>query len=138
MCLNIKGTVSFIAKEDIICYKFFEEGHRPDGTPAMVSPYRRECIWEPGETKTEERHILPRKDITLHGDYVIGEGYFHSFVSMANARFCANTMNMVYGKRYALWECIIPKGTKYYAGWTDNGESSYASMALRPVEEIKI
>lgn len=135
MCLVIKDDIGFIATEDIVVYKVFEINRQH----AMVSPFFGHCVWKPGVVKTEEVHESHPKPVRdyFYGKYLLGEGYFHSYALFSTARRTASTWTSMDKNRPVIWKCVIPKGTEYYKGWTNIGERSYASKALKPVEEIK-
>lgn len=123
MCLqNYSGKK--IATENIVCYKVLVKNK--DGKLRSCF-YRHEWVFG---TEYEEKE-------TITDFYEIGKGAFHSYKNLQDA---IDNYNIVRGS-WALMggdideiivvECIIPKGTEYYYGYTLDEEPSYASKKIK-------
>lgn len=125
MCLYVKSNHYCVAENDIECYKFFEmlRGGR------IASPYYHDCIWKPGELKVKKQSFQVSMSM-------VGEGFFHSFVHYNVALSCGAYFIMGTNSALTIWKCVIPKGAEYYYGLTAGNFPSYASRALKLVEEI--
>jgi hypothetical protein len=111
------------AADDIIVYKFLE--NKLSG--GLMTPYRCADV-EIGETYSSELvriHEFHTYDVTIG---------LHSFTSLMNVHA------VIYGLgiNYAIAECIIPKGAKYYEGHFDGYESiaSDTIMYSKLVENV--
>ena len=144
MCLLIKDKKALIAEKDIVCYKKLEECHRANGENDYVTPYmfstvdadmisgkktfKAKCFGYGGahRRKNGVGHIIDEKSMNDNHpeyNYTIESGYIHTYQD-----FNAACNGLYKGER--IFECIIPKGTKYYAGIFDDGAPSYASKEI--------
>ena len=135
MCLLIKDKKALIAEKDIVCYKKMEEFKHANGksdyaTPYMYipvdsdiingeKPFKAKCVGYGGAHRREKgmNHKYPEYN------YRIESGYIHTY----------QDFNAAYDGLYGtdrIFKCIIPKGTKYYAGIFDGGAPSYASKEI--------
>lgn len=136
MCLWIKDKKALIAEKDIVCYKKLEELKRANGeiayyiTPYMFSsvdtdmvsgkkPFKAKCIGYGGA----HRRRKGASDKHPEYNYTIESGYIHTYQGFKAA------CDGLYESEH-IFECIIPKGTKYYAGIFDGGAPSYASKEI--------
>lgn len=101
MCLITDWKTPHIAEEDIICYKVYEDSWNGYASPYIGSPIPKfnkithvDCF--------QEKIV---KNQCHHG--------FHSFKNRKDNRFIPD---IICNTR--VFECIIPKGTKYYEGHT--------------------
>lgn len=113
MCLHLtkENKDSFIAEEDIVCYKrMFIQGGK------LISPFRQH---EYTLNKLEESSLSRTEDVKFFRDYyaTVQEG-LHSFVNLPSAHPCI-----------IIAKCIIPKGAEVYKGLFGDHES-YASNQL--------
>ena len=141
------------AKEDIVCYKVLKIGkvwklihffNRKLGewVDAYMTPYQQVPVSEKiinGKKKFKadmsERDFLEKVKIKFYGgkpmDVHIDEGLIHTVRNLKTAEEMADThLNLV------IFECIIPKGTKYMKG-TFTGVPAYASRSIKFVKEIE-
>jgi hypothetical protein len=112
MCLITTQSEALVSEEDIKCYKLVI----PCGV-GYRTPYRNTFIsYEKGKGK---ELIVPSGDeeISEHYDffcrkkyYIVKGGFIHCYQSLEEAKWRAIT----YG--YAVLECIISAGTRYYSG----------------------
>ena len=114
MCLNAKGNYK-IAKEDILCYKILDE----DCYGELHSPFTlfkiKTDVVMAAEGKTEIEKFRGVKRIS--------RGYFHTFKVRKTA------IERSFGSK-SVYECVIPKGTKYWEGKCFNTVFGYASKKL--------
>ena len=153
MCLHsIKGKPS-IAKRDIVCYKVLLQ-HQCNTNPSnmfIVTPFKRCEITDTQlngsspikanfNPKTSE---IYQNNSRLLYSWDVGEGYIHTYRSkraaknaifmygldtdLFNSDWCKQDW-VTYG---VIYECIIPKGTKYYKGIDDADIRCYASEEIR-------
>lgn len=153
MCLHsIKGKPS-IAKRDIVCYKVLQQ-HQCNFNPNhtyIVTPFQHCEIVDtqlngssPIKAKFYPITSVPyQNNSRLLYSWDVGEGYIHTYRSKRAAKKAIfaysldsdllnpnwNEQNWVtYG---VIYECIIPKGTKYYKGIDDADIRCYASEEIR-------
>lgn len=152
MCLKINNIFSGQkAKADITCYKVLLKNKL---TGNYVTPFMREVV--PPQCINGEypyyASVDPR-DMDGIGVLVdafstqITEGYIHTYKDYNDAKNMANNIanNWKSFKGQKDWiscvcECHIPKRTKYYEGFHDNGfRRGYASKQIKiiNVEEVK-
>ena len=114
MCLNAKGNYK-IAKEDILCYKVLSENYYGElHSPFTLFKIKTDVVMT-AEGKTE---IEKFRDVKR-----ISRGYFHTF----KVRKTAVEYSFLNSK--SVYECVIPKGTKYWEGKFCN-TLGYASKKL--------
>ena len=100
-----------IATEDIVCYKVLEKTKLNN----YVSPYQ-EFLYV-----VDELVESPLVYDEACGGVNIG---LHTFVSLLDAKFLSHVR-----KLYHVFECVIPKGSQYFIGYSPCG-ASYASDKL--------
>lgn len=123
MCLfKAKGLHPFnrplIAEEDIVCYKQLDTKRFTNRyiTPCTCSVVPAECVEKKIPFKAEIlnkfefiwRHVLGFSDI-------VTDGFIHSHAHLPGNSFL-----------YSTFQCMIPKGTKYFIGINDD----YASEQI--------
>lgn len=118
MCLVADSDIPYIAEQDIICYKFYILIN-----DKYVSPYRK-CNM-PGINE------LVTTELQEPGRFYIEKG-FHSFTYLEDAEIAAER----FGNNYedCIAKCIIPKGSRYYAGKFGK-DYSYCSKSIK-IEKI--
>ena len=158
MCLHIPpGYKETIAKEDIVCYKIAKRityknhpsGKDPD--PVVITPFCGATITEDmikdGEPMTPKRRTCLQvyQDAKFPNDR--NAGWIHVLCDKENAidilrkerKMNEKSLNVpVFSSpEWILFECVIPKGTRYVYGirvWGD----SYASKKIVFKKEIKV
>ena len=146
MCLYIaEHPKQKTAKEDIKCYKVlaayphYEKGKIIEGKTKYVSPYRNMQYYL-GETIRERGRVKREYEDGFADLPMISGGCLHTFTNLDQAIDFADNRYPSYNihREWAVVECIIPKGTKYYEGMTGgpNPRSSYASKVLRVTDKI--
>ena len=133
MCLTTKAKKVSIAEDDIVCYKVVMLCS--DGE--FITPFQKAVI--PNAIISGKSPFLASgdKEITywpIFDEYTVGQGYIHTYEELVSAvRFCKSEVMLeenISHVSYLIFECRIPKGTKYYAGWNDIYESSFASEKI--------
>lgn len=133
MCLTTKTKKVSIAEDDILCYKVvmlcsdgefstpFQKAVIPKAIISGKSPF-----FASGD---KEIIYWPIVDV-----YTVGQGFIHTYENLESAfNSCKNKENLENLKKfsnYCIFECDIPKGTKYYKGHDDCGEISFASEKI--------
>lgn len=124
MCLYTYETFK-IAKEDIVCYKLVYYNYEQDSytTPfiyADVTNYiKSKTVWE---DKLEPIRII-EGFVNGKACYSMSAGYIHAFTKPTKSTCGCER----------LFKCIIPKGTEYYIGLSDD----ICARAIKFVEEYK-
>lgn len=118
MCLVANRNIPYTAEQDIICYKLYILSNGK-----YVSPYLK-CDM-PGINE------LITTELQKPGRLLIEKG-FHSFVYLDSAILEAEKYNY----STCIVKCIIPKGSKYYAGKFGK-DRSYCSESIK-IEKICI
>lgn len=121
MCLTVLDKNHHIAESDITCYKLFKIK-----SGKLV-------------TKYQEFEVDPTKELVARGrldivkcneEWEINGGVIHSFSTILGA--------LLYSERSTvLYECVIPKGTKYYIG-KFSASGSYGSEKLTLIRKIEV
>ena len=130
MCLISIQKKPFIAKEDIVCYKYLFEDNGN-----LITPYANEKVCKSQNIIGNKQkpslldRFFPQKEKMQAYDgqehISITQGYIHTYYSINRLLMSA--------PRYAkIFSCIIPKGTKYWVG--EAGD--YASTKIIYKEQI--
>lgn len=146
MCLILQSsdprTEASTTSHDIICYKVvikFNNKH-----PFGKNRFGKRCGYDFRGTYhvsyIYERHnVEPRFSETVCGSMV--HHGFHSFMRLDDVlREYKSWANIVYGSSEntpCIMECLIPAGTPYYVGNTDEGRGCYCSKEIIFNREIK-
>lgn len=135
MCLASINREPNITENDIVCYKILEktkDKKYPYKTPYRQTPINREIINGTQEfiglgNRNKKQHLLTTT--------MVSEGYIHTFkyflIAIEECKYLSK-----YGDEYCLYECIIPKGTKYYEGFDAQVRTTYASEKIKFIEKI--
>lgn len=131
MCLILSkykknSTLFEVAKEDIICYKLLKASSN-----SLYTAYRG----FPVEGRYLKAKDLPNIKCSGKG-YYLEEGVIHSFASLGAAHLAILLSSFDF-INIVVYECIIPKGTKYYKGRFGT-LSSYGSLCIKFVEKCMI
>lgn len=117
MCLVCKRSDRFVADKDMKVYKYVlvEDGGHWTGIFRYNSlAFSFDETVRPGSCEETEDtdEFLPYADDSTVGDLVvIGEGWFHSFISISE---CLSRYGGAMGSQTVLCVCTIPKGTVCY------------------------
>ena len=112
-----------IAKEDIVCYKKLgQDGENIYTTPCTDTQVPIECIQNkiPFKAQILSKFKFIWKHVFGFGRFV-EDGFIHSFQEDDGY------------SNYAVFKCIIPKGTKYFVGY----DGVYASEQIVFIEQLK-
>lgn len=156
MCLTYEATARYqTAKKDIVCYKILKCVDDKWSTPFCGAPIDNDIAWgriEQFPFNTEYRPDLHERIPSLWGEdnrrTCIGDGFVHACASQNGAENVLKEMRSnVYGYlrghyveskiSFALFKCVIPKGTLYVTGRDNYGNIGYACKALKFIEKIK-
>lgn len=114
-----------IADKDIVCYKQLETSHFTDGyvTPCTYSVIPAECLEKKIPFKAEilNKFMFIWRHVLGFGN-VVTDGFIHSYVDFPDPSFF-----------YYTFQCIIPKGTKYFIG----NEHDYASEQIIFIKRVR-
>lgn len=138
MCLVTTDIKHKIAKEDIVCYKLMHYL----GGDEWRTPYQNflvvlDVIEGKKDFCADDGEDLP-KDITPNMSsniFYVGGGYIHTYASEIDAKVEKNQYPTNY-LHLSVFECIIPKGTKYLEGQDCDYMHEYASERIRFVKKI--
>ena len=126
MCLIASHIKPKVAEEDIVCYKILQVY-----SDKICSPYM-EYKWKLGKVRRAWGWWNIPRNPDIEG---IQKGCFHSFETLDDA---VSEARVARGNLY-VYECVIPKGTKYWAGtYSRMRIPSYASRKLKVVKKIEI
>ena len=146
MCLVTEQLKPKIASKDITCYKIL----LLTSDNFYISPYRHFTFFE---NQVNPKKVFKAKKswwtINIHGDdlelfndngidaFTLNSGFFHMYKDYDSA--VKAIKNSVTGEResYVIFECVIPKGSRYYEGFTSIYRlPSIASDKLKIVKQI--
>lgn len=137
MCLYTKNNQFSIAKENLTCYKvlaFYDGG--------FMTPYQKTFI--PKNVIDGKIPFIARGEQQIEQGYlsvscVIGGGFVHTYKSLTSAWLLKNHIGFMNSEYVcSIFECEIPKGTKYYEGEDDFFEASFASEKINFVKEMEL
>ena len=133
MCLISKYKKAFIADEDIYCYKILSMNSRGEYRTHYLKQPVNDSIINGNETFKaigDEEIVKQQYKSIFSYRYHIGKGFIHTYDrKRAIVQRC--NWHSLYNK---IFECVIPKGTKYYMGENDD----YASKEIRFIREVPI
>lgn len=150
MCLFVKNNNVKVAKKDIVCYKvlkYMKSSNSPTGT-ILCTPFANQMVSEEIVNGNFDFEAVGTPKIEQENDneYSISEGYIHTCADKESAdavylqcvyyheSYCAN--------KFEIYECVIPKGTRYYEGVLSHDKlisrASYASEKIRFVKKLDI
>lgn len=131
MCLYTKETKLKTAKENIVCYKVLVSY---SSSTILYTPYVfKTILWTDillhnpikAEGRVRKRRQFPHDPASFNG------GLIHTYSTIKDAKTICD------GPQHKIYQCIIPKGTKYIDGKDDNGRCTYASKLIIPQQQIK-
>lgn len=153
MYLYIKDEKVKVAEKDIICYKVLKNkkvsfSFSPTGT-ILCTPVNSKVISESilnGDYDLCAEGVQKIYKAEDSDEYLIDEGYIHTCADKESLKelylryvsysehYCA--------KDFLVYECIIPKGTRYYEGVysheTYNSRAAYASEKIRFINNMNV
>ena len=153
MCLITKQSKSKIASEDITCYKvLLKLENEINDTVFYISPVRYFTYFS-NRTDLDNKVFKAEKAYWLEnypGDdlkqtyidnepvsYELNSGFFHMYKDYDSAVKAVKIIVPREKESYAVFECVIPKGSRYYEGVTSIYLlPSIASDRLKIVKQI--
>jgi len=131
MCLYTAETKLKTAKEDIICYKVLI--HYPSST-ILYTPYVYKTIkfidmFLHNPIKADGL-VRKRKQFKNYQPS-FNLGLIHTYITARDAQ------TIITAPEYKLYQCIIPKRTKYIDGYDGMGKLTYASKQIIIQQQIK-
>ena len=153
MCLITKQSKSKIASEDITCYKvLLKLENEINDTVFYISPVRYFTYFS-NRTDLDNKVFKAEKAYWLEnypGDdlkqtyidnepvsYELNSGFFHMYKDYDSAVKAVKILVPREKESYAVFECVIPKGSRYYEGVTSIYLlPSIASDRLKIVKQI--
>jgi hypothetical protein len=126
------------ANEDIVCYKLMSYAQVQWRTPFQSFPVALDIVQGKKDFCADDGWKGFPKDVvpTLYSKlFYVGGGYIHTYASEISAKaekehYQTNHIHL------SVFECIIPKGTKYLEGRDSDFERGYASERIRFVKKI--
>lgn len=137
MCLQVNAKKQYpqVAEEDITVYKYLRIRNN-DGVESLEAPFRGFCYTVGEEYSAELGAHLYNQYNPEEGCFV--EEGFHSIKTYKSLEGYVENLHEVYlnYRKYAIVECVIPKGSTYYEGtWTFM--EGYASDKIKIVSVLK-
>ncbi|MDY5646169.1 MAG: hypothetical protein SPF22_04080 [Candidatus Onthovivens sp.] len=146
MCLITNQLKSKIASKDITCYKIL----LLTSDNFYISPYRHFTFFE---NQVNPKKVFKAKKswwtINIHGDdlevindngidaFTLNSGVFHMYKDYDSAVKAIKWLVPREKESYAIFECVIPKGPRYYEGFTSIYRlPSIASDKLKFIKQL--
>lgn len=133
MCLISDTDIPKIAQEDMVCYKVLRKVSILKSLlgKGYVTPWYNKKVRPKGLIKAEGMREIIRSYYTPPHlrHYCIGGGFIHTYTNLDAARSGWPSL-----MRCRVFECIIPKGTEYFASI---GDQEYASDCIIFKREVK-
>lgn len=115
MCAYVNNKKPSVATEDITCYKVLEVIVDDNtGQAAYLSPNFTDYSYQIGKTYKVSLGLIRTKSIYALGEYRTTTGLYSFDMLMAVRSACQEWEYQNPDRHYACFECIIPKGSKYY------------------------
>lgn len=155
MCLITKQSKSKIASEDITCYKILLKlENEINDTVFYISPVRHFTYFSNRADldnkvfKAEKAYWIENypgddlKQTYIDNEpvsYELNSGFFHMYKDYDSAVKAVKNASI---ESYVLFECVIPKDSRYYEGFTSfpsfpNNLSLYPSIASDKLKIVK-
>lgn len=115
MCAYINNKKPSVATEDITCYKVLEVVVNDNtGQTTYRSPNFMDYQYQIGKNYKAELGLTRTKSQYALGEYRTTTGLYSFNMLMAVRLACQEWELLNPDRQYACFECIIPKGSKYY------------------------
>lgn len=115
MCGYINNKKPSVATEDITCYKVLEVVVNDNtGQTTYRSPNFMDYQYQIGKNYKAELGLTRTKSQYALGEYRTTTGLYSFNMLMAVRLACQEWELLNPDRQYACFECIIPKGSKYY------------------------
>lgn len=128
MCLTCSKKINIV--DDLTVYKVFYINDNNE----ICSPIYSNCKWNVNETKSTN---VDEPDITPYdfGNEIEGNA-IHSFKSINDATSYFKNLERYFDSMFAVYECVIPKTSKFLYEGKFGTQVSYASEKLTPIKQI--
>lgn len=132
MCLRIKERKQKTATHPITVYKIVVQIDNDYYTPYTYTPILSETLQGlvPFEAKGKA-HVI--KDGFA---FKVSKGTIHTHTNASEAFYLADYHNRQSNEHHIVYECEIPKGTKYYEGKGESNFNEYASKQIRFIKRL--
>lgn len=155
MCLSYEATARYqTAKKDVVCFKILKCIDNEWLTPFRSTSIDNDVVLGHGEQipfDTDYKPDLHERIQSLWEDgrrTYIGAGFVHACASQNGAeKVLKEVKSLEYGYlrghyvdpkiSFALFKCVIPKGTLYVTGRDDYGNTGYACKKIKFIEKIE-
>ena len=132
MCLRIKERKQQTATHPITVYKIVIQIDNDYYTPYTYTPILPETLQ--GLVPFE---AIGKAHVTKDGfAFIVSKGTIHTHANASEAFYNADFLSRLSGEHHIVFECEIPKGTKYYKGKGDSNFNEYASKQIRFVKRL--
>lgn len=146
MCLITKTSVCSVAKNGIKCYKVVLWHDGKFTTPHQKTQIQKIVVdgkmpfFADGEKGIEGIDYSPDDTNASPNKYAIGNGFIHTYKSLTSAWLLITHIQFIMHAEYVcrIFECEIPKGTKYYEGEDGFHEAAFASEKINFIKEIEL
>jgi hypothetical protein len=137
MCAYVNNKKPSVATEDITCYKVLEVIVDDNtGQAAYLSPNFTDYQYQIGKNYKASLGLIRTKSIYALGKYRTTTGLYSFDMLMAVRSACQEWEYQNTDRKYACFECIIPKGSKYYKS-LDKPIRQLVSDQLQVIRMIK-
>lgn len=137
MCAYVNNKKPSVATEDITCYKVLEVIVDDNtGQAAYLSPNFTDYQYQIGKNYKASLGLIRTKSIYALGEYRTTTGLYSFDMLMAVRSACQEWKFQNPDRHYACFECIIPKGSKYYKS-LDKPIRQLVSDQLQVIRMIK-
>ena len=125
MCLYASTEIKK-AENDIVCYKLLVKENNNYMTPYQYVNVPKLAIWGLMKFKAEGKFTIYAHTVT--------DGAIHTYSELLMPDDILG--KFVNRMKYEMWECIIPKGTKYTEGTSSDMHIGYASKSIKFTRRI--
>ena len=132
MCLRTFQSKQQTAEQGKTAYKIVVKRDGQFFTPYVDEPIPMEAINGQKAFKAKGKTLKLRDGL----GYAIEGGNIHTYATASEAFFIAESFTRQYGTPF-VFECVIPKGTKYYYGFGYGRTHEYASKQIRFVKPLE-
>lgn len=139
MCLYTQDIYPSIAEKDITCYKMVKLIYHDMMTPYMNLPLSDKIL------RGEELLCADDAKRTIFNEFFslneIRSGYIHTYSSFGEVKMAVIHEQTAYINPFIsplliAYECIIPKGSEYYEGYSENG--TYYSLIYKSKKNMPL
>ncbi len=134
MCLRIKERKQLTATHPITVYKIVLQLDNDFYTPFIYTPLLPETLQGLKLFEAKGNAHVIRDGLA----FLVSNGTIHTYANASDAFYTADFYNRTIGElqHHIVYECVIPKGTKYYSGIGEGKRHEYASKSIRFVKRL--